>query len=81
MKTSLEPGDRFTVAGIGYDKDGWLVFNRHRIDGKRSKAVSDHVWTVGESNPIDLAPAVLPPDAKSSPAMGKGPRNRWGAKR
>jgi hypothetical protein len=64
MSAALKHGDQFTVAGVGYDKDGWLVVNGYRVDGKRSKAIKDLVWTVlGNTGVIGAEPAVLP-DAK-----------------
>jgi len=86
MSETLRPGDKFTVAGVGYDKDGWLVLNGHRGDGRRSVALQDAVWTAqatpdGETLPaiIGSIPAVLPKQAKPQPRAPQGPaRKRWG---
>jgi hypothetical protein len=48
----LKPGDKFTISGVGYDKDGWLVINGHRADGKKSAAVKDQVWAVGSNGEV-----------------------------
>lgn len=54
---NVKPGEKFSIAGVGYDADGWLIVNGHRIDGKPSKAVKDHVWTMGDVSPLDSLPA------------------------
>ena len=49
---TFKPGDKFTIAGVGYDKDGWLVINGYRADGKKGVAVKDEAWTMGSDGKV-----------------------------
>lgn len=57
MTAPLHPGEKFTISGVGYDAEGWLIVGGHRIDGRPGTAIRDHEWTMGDKLPVDSLPA------------------------
>jgi hypothetical protein len=71
----LKDGDKFTVAGIGYDADGWLVFNGYRGDGKRSRALCDAQFEV-HAGVISSLPAKIEVKKPGPKPRRYGPKSR-----
>jgi hypothetical protein len=82
MTVKLNPGDEFTIEGVGYDSRGWLVCNGYTADGKPGVPVKPAVWVYGNDPSCAASLPCREPKTKTKrtqPAITYGPkkRGRW----
>ena len=85
---TMRPGEKFTIEGCGLSARGKpIVGGRFVHNGRKARCKTLTVFVVGQvvggtaAIAEEITPAIWAESRRNAPPIGKGPRNRWGAKR